>query len=140
MRNSPASGWRGCRVPPPPPPPQRPPAVSFGLPMINRPDAHLPLQPHRTPYNAPAQERGAQGGEPDLLDGLSAPSIMLTTGASGAAEAMTHPMPGSAGLGSALSYASSYLLDANLGLDAGPRTALDSLPLAPLSAAAGETV
>ena len=137
MRNSPASGWRGGRVPPPPPPPQRPPAC---LPMINRPDARLPLQPHRAPYNALAQERGAQGGEPDLLDGLSAPSIVLTTGASGAAEAMTHPMPGSTGLGSALSYASSYLLDANLGLDAGPRTALDSLPLAPLSAAAGETV
>lgn len=108
--------------------------------MINRPDARLPLQPHRAPYNALAQERGPQGGEPDLLDGLSAPSIVLTTGASGAAEAMTHPMPGSTGLGSALSYASSYLLDANLGLDAGPRTALDSLPLAPLSAAAGETV
>ncbi len=143
MRNSPASGWPGRVPPPPPPPPQRllPGADIFGAPMTNRPDARLPLQPHRPPYNLLAPEAGLRGvpdrGDPGALAALPAP-------AGGAAEAatnpMNHPMPGSAGLGTALSYASSYLMNANLGLDARPQTALDSLLLAPLSTAAGKAL
>ena len=141
MRNSPASGWPG-RVPPPPPPPQRslPGANIFGTPMSNRPDARLPLQPHRSPYNLLAPEAGLRGvpdrGDLGALAALPAP-------AGGAAEAannpMSHQMPGSAGLGTALSYASSYLMDANLGLDARPQAALDS-QLTPLSTAAGKAL
>ncbi|CAL8465762.1 g5298 [Coccomyxa elongata] len=142
MRNSPASGWTRAPPPPPPPPPQRPAgAGALGQPLANR-DARLPLQPFRAPYNPQGKEGAALGdpmAEPPLAPELACPRPLQIPRPSRDAMSvemalpMTHPMPGSMGFGSALSYASSYLMDANLGLNNGPQTVLDTLQLGSLS-------
>ncbi len=143
MRNSPASGWtRAPPQTPPPPPPQRPAgAGALGQPLANR-DARLPLQPFRAPYNPLGKEGAALGdlmADPPLAPELARPRPPHIPGPSRDAMLvemalpMTHPMPGSMGFGSALSYASSYLMDANLGLSNGPQTVLNTLQLGSLS-------
>ena len=148
MRNSPVSGW--TRNPPPPPPPPPPPhrlagAVALGQ-SSAKSDARLPLQSFRAPHNSVCKEGVALG---DLMPGpplalevarswppqVSGPSRDVV--APEMALPMTHPMPGSMGLGSALSYASSYLMDANLGLSNGPQTVLDTLQLESLPTGLG---
>lgn len=142
MRNSPASGWTRAPPPPPPPPLHRPAgAGALGQPSASC-NARLPLQPFRAPYNSLGKEGAALGdpmANPPLAPELSRPWPPRLSGPSpdvGEPEMalpMTHPMPGSMGLGSALSYASSYLMDANLGLSTGPQTVLDTLQLGSLS-------
>lgn len=132
MRNSPAPGWPGRQGPPgalPPPPP--------------RGAGGRQTDPHRLPPQDPlAVEGGRHLGE-HLGNALN-PSDLAYWNAVGGLDLGTSPesnlIPGSGALGSAQSYASSYLLDANLGLDSGPQTALDCTRAAPLSAAAGEDV
>lgn len=142
MRNSPAFGWTRAPQPPPPPPLHRPAGPgALGQPLANR-NGRLPLQPFRVPYNPLGKERAALGdpiADPPLAPELPRPRPPQVSGPSldavpvEMALPMTHPMPGSMGLGSALSYASSYLMDANLGLSNGPQTVLDTLQLGNLS-------
>lgn len=141
MRNNPASGWTRAIPPPPPPPPQPAGVGALGQPLANH-DARLPLQPFHAPYNPLGKEGAALGdpmADPPLAPELARPRPPQVPGSSLVAVSvemalpMTHPMPGSMGLGSALSYASSYLMDANLGLSNGPPTVLDTLQLGSLS-------